>query len=82
VRHRSGTRGDREIGPLAAAPGGPEGAAARLGMKRSTPYKKMKKLGISRLPLFSSRPPLPGTMSGRPSPLRSPTATEAAGPAA
>jgi formate hydrogenlyase transcriptional activator len=29
--------------------GGPEGAAARLGMKRSTLYKKMKKLGISRL---------------------------------
>jgi formate hydrogenlyase transcriptional activator len=30
--------------------GGPQGAAARLGMKRSTLYKKMKKLGISRLP--------------------------------
>jgi formate hydrogenlyase transcriptional activator len=29
--------------------GGPEGAAARLGMKRSTLYKKIKKLGISRL---------------------------------
>jgi len=29
--------------------GGPEGAASRLGMKRSTLYKKMKKLGISRL---------------------------------
>jgi formate hydrogenlyase transcriptional activator len=29
--------------------GGPKGAAARLGMKRSTLYKKMKKLGISRL---------------------------------
>jgi formate hydrogenlyase transcriptional activator len=29
--------------------GGAEGAAARLGMKRSTLYKKMKKLGISRL---------------------------------
>jgi formate hydrogenlyase transcriptional activator len=29
--------------------GGPAGAAARLGMKRSTLYKKMKKLGISRL---------------------------------
>jgi formate hydrogenlyase transcriptional activator len=29
--------------------GGPRGAAARLGMKRSTLYKKMKKLGISRL---------------------------------
>jgi formate hydrogenlyase transcriptional activator len=28
--------------------GGPGGAAARLGMKRSTLYKKMKKLGISR----------------------------------
>jgi formate hydrogenlyase transcriptional activator len=28
--------------------GGQEGAAARLGMKRSTLYKKMKKLGISR----------------------------------
>jgi formate hydrogenlyase transcriptional activator len=28
--------------------GGPEGAAARLGMKRSTLYEKMKKLGISR----------------------------------
>jgi formate hydrogenlyase transcriptional activator len=28
--------------------GGPEGAAARLGMKRSTLYKKMKNLGISR----------------------------------
>jgi formate hydrogenlyase transcriptional activator len=28
--------------------GGPKGAAARLGMKRSTLYKKMKKLGISR----------------------------------
>ena len=28
--------------------GGPEGAAARLGMKRSTLYKKLKKLGISR----------------------------------
>jgi formate hydrogenlyase transcriptional activator len=28
--------------------GGPEGAAARLGMKRSTLYKKMKKLGICR----------------------------------
>jgi formate hydrogenlyase transcriptional activator len=28
--------------------GGPEGAAARLGMKRATLYKKMKKLGISR----------------------------------
>jgi len=28
--------------------GGPNGAAARLGMKRSTLYKKMKKLGISR----------------------------------
>ena len=29
--------------------GGPKGAAARLGMKRSTLYKKMKKLGIVRL---------------------------------
>ena len=29
--------------------GGPKGAAARLGMKRSTLQKKMKKLGISRL---------------------------------
>jgi formate hydrogenlyase transcriptional activator len=29
--------------------GGPKGAAARLGMKRSTLYKKMKKLGIFRL---------------------------------
>jgi formate hydrogenlyase transcriptional activator len=29
--------------------GGPQGAAARLGMKRSTLYKKMKKLGISRI---------------------------------
>ncbi len=29
--------------------GGPNGAAARLGMKRSTLYKKMKRLGISRL---------------------------------
>jgi formate hydrogenlyase transcriptional activator len=29
--------------------GGAEGAAARLGMKRSTLYKKMKKLGITRL---------------------------------
>jgi formate hydrogenlyase transcriptional activator len=29
--------------------GGPEGAAARLGMKRSTLYKKMKKLGIARI---------------------------------
>jgi formate hydrogenlyase transcriptional activator len=29
--------------------GGSKGAAARLGMKRSTLYKKMKKLGISRL---------------------------------
>jgi formate hydrogenlyase transcriptional activator len=28
--------------------GGPQGAAARLGMKRSTLYKKMKKLGIAR----------------------------------
>ena len=28
--------------------GGPAGAAARLGMKRSTLYKKLKKLGISR----------------------------------
>jgi formate hydrogenlyase transcriptional activator len=28
--------------------GGPGGAAARLGMKRSTLYKKMQKLGISR----------------------------------
>jgi formate hydrogenlyase transcriptional activator len=28
--------------------GGPNGAAARLGMKRSTLYKKLKKLGISR----------------------------------
>ncbi len=28
--------------------GGPDGAAARLGMKRSTLYKRMKKLGISR----------------------------------
>ena len=28
--------------------GGPDGAAARLGMKRSTLYKKIKKLGISR----------------------------------
>ncbi len=28
--------------------GGPKGAAARLGMKRSTLYKKMKKLGILR----------------------------------
>jgi len=28
--------------------GGPEGAAARLGMKRSTLHWKMKKLGISR----------------------------------
>ncbi len=29
--------------------GGPKGAAARLGMKRSTLYKKMKKLGIFRV---------------------------------
>jgi formate hydrogenlyase transcriptional activator len=28
--------------------GGPKGAAARLGMKRSLLYWKMKKLGISR----------------------------------
>jgi formate hydrogenlyase transcriptional activator len=28
--------------------GGPKGAAARLGMKRSTLFKKMQKLGISR----------------------------------
>src|SRR5207302_4200108 len=28
--------------------GGPKGAAARLGMKRTTLQKKMKKLGISR----------------------------------
>ena len=28
--------------------GGPKGAAARLGMKRSTLYSKMKKLGLSR----------------------------------
>jgi formate hydrogenlyase transcriptional activator len=28
--------------------GGPQGAAARLGMKRSLLYWKMKKLGISR----------------------------------
>jgi formate hydrogenlyase transcriptional activator len=28
--------------------GGPKGAAARLGMKRATLQKKMKKLGISR----------------------------------
>lgn len=28
--------------------GGSKGAAARLGMKRSTLYKKMMKLGISR----------------------------------
>ena len=28
--------------------GGPKGAATRLGMKRSTLQKKMKKLGISR----------------------------------
>ena len=28
--------------------GGPKGAADRLGMKRSTLQKKMKKLGISR----------------------------------
>jgi formate hydrogenlyase transcriptional activator len=28
--------------------GGPKGAAARLGMKRSTLHWKMKKLGISR----------------------------------
>ena len=28
--------------------GGPKGAAARLGMKRSMLYWKMKKLGISR----------------------------------
>jgi formate hydrogenlyase transcriptional activator len=28
--------------------GGPSGAAARLGMKRSTLHWKMKKLGISR----------------------------------
>ena len=28
--------------------GGPKGAAARLGMKRGTLQKKMKKLGISR----------------------------------
>jgi formate hydrogenlyase transcriptional activator len=30
--------------------GGPKGAAARLGMKRSTLQKKMLKLGISRAP--------------------------------
>jgi formate hydrogenlyase transcriptional activator len=29
--------------------GGPKGAAARLGMKRSLLYWKMKKLGISRI---------------------------------
>jgi len=28
--------------------GGPKGAAARLGMKRTTLHKKMQKLGISR----------------------------------
>jgi transcriptional regulator of acetoin/glycerol metabolism len=28
--------------------GGPGGAAARLGLKRTTLYQKMKKLGISR----------------------------------
>ncbi|MGO8751921.1 MAG: helix-turn-helix domain-containing protein [Thermoguttaceae bacterium] len=36
----------RETGWLV---GGPKGAAARLGMKRSTLYKKLKKLGIFRL---------------------------------
>jgi transcriptional regulator of acetoin/glycerol metabolism len=29
--------------------GGPEGAAARLGMKRAALHEKIKKLGISRL---------------------------------
>jgi transcriptional regulator of acetoin/glycerol metabolism len=29
--------------------GGPDGAPTLLGMKRSTLYKKLKKLGISRL---------------------------------
>jgi formate hydrogenlyase transcriptional activator len=40
------------LGALAATGwvvGGPRGAAARLGMKRSTLQKKMQKLGITRL---------------------------------
>ena len=37
--------------------GGPEGAAARLGMKRSTLHWKMKKLGISRPEYARARRP-------------------------
>ena len=51
-RSRSPTRSAEHIvGALAATGwvvGGPRGAAARLGMKRSTLQKKMQKLGISR----------------------------------
>jgi formate hydrogenlyase transcriptional activator len=55
IPHPSKTLADAErehiLGVLREAGwvlGGPKGAAARLGMKRSTLYKKMKKLGISR----------------------------------
>jgi len=36
---------------------GPNGAAARLGIKRSTLYFRMQKLGISR----ANKDPVPGT---------------------
>ena len=64
VRRQRGAGGVREIRPDAGrrragansrcpaqtrgVMGGPKGAAARLGIKRSMLYRKMKKLGISR----------------------------------
>jgi formate hydrogenlyase transcriptional activator len=44
--------------------GGPDGAAARLGLKRTTLIHKMKKLGIAR-PTRQARPPAIEASSGQ-----------------
>ena len=45
--------------------GGPKGAAAKLGVKRTTLIHKMRKLGISR-PSFESENGMPATTQGKP----------------
>ena len=45
-------RGDKEV--FADTGGGPNGAAARLGLKRSTLQFRMRKVGISRHPGWRS----------------------------
>src|SRR6202040_3976815 len=51
--------------------GGPKGAAAKLGLKRTTLIHKMRKLGISR-PSFENENGMPPTTLGKPALLPQP----------